>query len=160
VDPVGPDDQAEGLRRAAGEGDLHPGRGLGQRGDRVAEAVVAASGGLLVHDRGQVPAQDLDVAAGELAAHHGLLAAGRVQAHGVGPAGLPALDLVPDPHPLEHGPVGAALEVDGLAAGPRRGRLLGHGDVEAVPAEPVGQGGTGDAGPGDEDVLVAHEVPP
>ena len=38
----------------------------------------------------------------------------------------------------------------------RYATALDHGDVEAVPAEPVGEGGTGDAGAGDEDGLVAH----
>ena len=52
---------------------------------------------------------------------------GGVQVHGVEPAGLPLLDLRPDAHALEHGPVGAALEVDGLAAGPQGRRLLDPG---------------------------------
>lgn len=76
------------------------------------------------------------------------------------PAGLPVQDLLPDARALEHGPVGAALEVDGLAAGPQGGCLLDHGDAEAVPVQPVGEGGTGDAGAGDENGLVAHELSP
>lgn len=78
VNSVGADHEAEGLRGAAFELDAHAIGGLGQRGDRVAEAVLAVGGGALVQDRGEIPAQDLGVAAGEFARHDRHFAPGGV----------------------------------------------------------------------------------
>jgi hypothetical protein len=47
-------------------------------------------------------------------------------------------------------------EVDGLATGPGRGGTLDDGDVDALPGEPERERGTGDAGPGDEDLDRCH----
>jgi hypothetical protein len=68
----------------------------------------------------------------------------------VGPA-----DVLQDAHAVGHLPGGAA-KVDRLAAGPQRGCLLDHGRLEAVAVQPVRQRGPGDAGAGDEDLVVDH----
>jgi hypothetical protein len=156
VQPVGPDDEVERARGRPEEGHVDAGSGLGERGDRVVEDVLGRRGGALVHDPGQVAADDLDLPAGELAGHDGERAAGGVD-HPAVPAVRPGRpDVVEDAHPVEDRAVGLALEVDGLAAGAQRGSLLDDRDVEAVPGEPVGEGGAGDARAGDQDARALH----
>ncbi len=131
--------------------------GLGQRGDRVAKEVRAGVRGALVEQLGQVSPGDLDLAGAELPWNHGDLAAGGVDDDAVSSSpGLQSPDVLQDAHPAQHGAVGLALEVDGLAAAPDLGGLLHHRDLEAVTVEPVGQRGSGDAGTGDEHTGVLH----
>ncbi|MFB7468878.1 hypothetical protein ACFCZ1_36245 [Streptomyces sp. NPDC056224] len=79
-----------------------------------------------------------------------LLAVGVDEGHG-GAAGLDAAEFFEDAHAVEDGEVGLAAEVDGLAAGAEGGGEFYDGGAEAVAAEPVGEGGAGDARAGDED---------
>ncbi|WP_248961972.1 hypothetical protein [Sphaerisporangium perillae] len=157
MDPVRAHHQVERARGTALERDVHAARGLGERGDGVAEDVPASGGGgLLVQQPGQVTARDLDLAAGELAGEHREPAAVRADDLLVGAAGLQPQHLAEDAHALQHGAVDRALEVDGLPARARGGSLLDDGHVEAVAVEPVGESGAADAGAGDEDVGVLH----
>lgn len=160
VDAVGAHHEVEGTRRAALEGDVHAARRVGQRGDGVAEDVLAVFLGPLVQQGGEVAAEDLNVAAGELAGHDRQPSAVRVDDDLVGSAGLAPPHLPEDSHPLQHDAVGLTLEVDGLAAGTERGRPLDDGDGVAGAAQPVGERGPGDARTGDEDrgVLHVHEL--
>jgi hypothetical protein len=156
VHTVAAGDEVEGAGRGVLELRMHTVRGLGERGDRVTEQVFAAVGGALVEDGGQVAPQDLHIAAEKLAGHDGQLSPGRVEELHVGPPGLAAEDLLPHAHALQHGQLGPALEVDGLAARAQRGGALDDGDLEAVAIQPVGQGRAGDARAGDQNRLGAH----
>jgi len=135
---------------------VHAVPGLGERGDRVAEDVLTGRGGAFVQQAGQVAAEDLDVATAELVRDDREGTAVRVHDVDVVAAGLQAAHVVEDAHPAEHGAVGLALEVDGLAAAAQGRRPFDDGDGEAVADEPVGQRGPGDARAGDEDGGVAH----
>lgn len=141
MDSVGAEDEVEGARLAVLEPHRHPVAGVAQVGDGVAEEVFDGVGGPVVHDLGQVAAQDLEVAAGELARHHPELAPVGVDENQVGGAGTPGLNLVEDAHPLEHGEVGPALEVHRLSARSECGGALDDGDGKAVSVQPVGKGG-------------------
>jgi hypothetical protein len=156
VDPVGPDHQVKAARRRVLEGDLDARPGLGQRGDGVAEAVVAVACGPLVQQGGQVATEDLQVATGELPRDGRKPLVVLIDDDQIGLTGLQAPHDVQDAHPLQHLPVGLAFEVDGLPAGAQRGRLLHHRDGAAVAVEPIRQGGAGDTRPGDQDLQVAH----
>ncbi len=156
VQTVGADDQVEPAGRAALEGDLDPVRGLGERRDRVSEDVLDQVLGALVHDPGQLAAEDLHVAAHHLGRQVHARAA--VGVHDALPAHvrLTGVDLLPDAHFGEHRAVDVAAEVDGEAAAAQGGRPLDDGDTGAVAGEVQGEGGSGDAGAGDEDVEVAE----
>ncbi len=159
VQPVGPDDEVEGAGLAAAEADVDAVGVLAELGDGLAEAVVGERAAVLVQDVDEVAAQDFDVTAGELG--------GQVQpgppalvdeAHGAA-AGPDPAEVVEHTHAFQHGQVGGAAEVDGLAAAAQSRGRLGHRHLEAVPAEPECQRRSGDAGSGDQD-LRAHGVPP
>jgi hypothetical protein len=113
-------------------------------------------GGALVQEVGQVAAADLEVTAGEFAGDHGLGPSLGVDDRLVGAAGLAGDDVVEDAHALQHGPVGGALEVDGLPARAHRRGALDDGDGAAVAGQPEGEGGAGDARAGDQDSQVLH----
>jgi len=66
------------------------------------------------------------------------------------------VDLVPDAHRGQDGPVHMAPEVDREPTLTQVGRLLDDGDAGAVPGEVRREGGPGDAGAGDEDVEVGR----
>ncbi|GDY50942.1 hypothetical protein SVIO_015650 [Streptomyces violaceusniger] len=155
MDAIGADDQVEGAPGAAAEGHVHPAVVVVEGGDGVVEEDVDVVPDRAVEDLGQLSARDFEVMA--------FLAAG----DGLGPDGGDRIALlveegdpadadvgVPEPgehpHPPDDLDRGAA-DVDGVAATAQCGRLLDEGDREAVPAEPVGQRGTGDAGAGDQD---------
>ncbi|GIH14800.1 hypothetical protein Raf01_29720 [Rugosimonospora africana] len=143
VHPVGADDQVERAPGAVAEPDLHAVRGLGQRGDGVAEDVLDVAAGPVVQDPGQVAAGDLDLPAEHVGRqrHDGLAVRvdDRLGAH----AGLPGPYLVQDAHPLQHRHLGAA-EVDRAAAVAQRRGLLDHGHAVARAPQPVGERRTGD----------------
>nr|BFE78928.1 hypothetical protein GCM10020093_015290 [Planobispora longispora] len=152
ADAVGADDQVEAAGGAALEGHPYPLGGLGQGGDRVVEDVLDVVPGRLVEDAAQVAAEDLELAAHERGGHVRPGSPGGVDEGDPVDAGPPAADLLQQSHPLQHAQVGAAPEVDGLAARTEGGGPLDHGDAAAGTAQPAGQGGTGDAAAGDERV--------
>ncbi len=159
VQAVGPDDEVEGAGLTAAEADVDPVGVLAELADGLAEAVVGELAAVLEQDADEVAPQDLHVAAGELG---GQLQPGPPalvdEAHRAA-AGADPAEVVEHAHALQHGQVGGAAEVHGLAAAAQvRGRL-GHRHLEAVPAEPECQRRPGDAGSGDQD-LRAHGVHP
>jgi hypothetical protein len=161
VQPVGPHHQVEAARLTALEGDLGAVLALGELGDGVVEDVLHVVAGGPVEDVDQVPAEDLqlgDGAAGvaqQVGGHAGQPPVGAVDVGHAAGADVGLADLVQDAHAVGHG-AGRPAQVDGLAAGAWCGRPLHHGGVEAVAAQPVRQGRSGDAGAGDEDVPVLH----
>jgi len=157
-DAVRPDHGVEPPEPRLLEGDLDAVGELLERRDAVVEDVLHAVGG--VHDDAhEVAAQDLDVGdhAARVAEHLGRqldpAPSGGVEVGDPPHAGVGGAHLVRDAHPVQDGP-GRAAHVDALPAGPRAGRTLDHRHVEAVAAEPEGEGGSGDAGAGDE--YVGH----
>lgn len=62
---IGPDDEIEGARQAAAEGDLDAGRVLTEGGDRVIEDVFGIVAGGFVENAGQVAAQNFDFPTGK-----------------------------------------------------------------------------------------------
>jgi hypothetical protein len=81
-------------------------------GNRVAEQVLGGLPGRLVHDLGQVAAQDLDIAGEHVGRHPRHRPALRVHDGDPGQAGLPGLDRVQDAHLGQHAQVGGTAEVD------------------------------------------------
>ena len=156
MDAVGTDHHVERSWGAVLEGHVDPVLGLDERADRIAEHVLARLGREVVQDSGKVTARNVDLAARECARDDADLAAGGVDDRTVVVFDAGALDGVEDAHLLKDGPVGRALEVDRLAAGADFVGLLDDSDVESVSVQPEGQGGSGDAGAGDEYAGVAH----
>jgi hypothetical protein len=138
---------------------MHPAGALLEARDRVAEQVLGGVLGRIVQDRSEVAAQDLDVAGEDVGGHPRYWSALLVDDGGAGQVGLPGLDRVQNAHPGQHGQVGGAAEVDRVTAAAQLRCALHHRGMEAVPAQPVGKGGPGDACAGDQDVSVAVHVP-
>ena len=129
--------------------------------DVVAEAWLAPSAGLVVHDAvvedlDKVAPQDLDVTTRELGGDGGEGLPGLVDEHRVGGPRAPPEDLVPDAEVVECGEVGAAPEVDSLAPAAQAGGPLDDGDLVPVTGEPVGESQAGDAGAGDQGGRGVH----
>jgi hypothetical protein len=156
VQAVGTHHEVEGAGLRVVERDLHAVGGFGQRGDPVAEDVLGVLVGPVVQDAGEVAAQDLDLATGELRGQRHPRPTGGIHHHPLGPPGLLAAHLVEDAHPAHNGQVRLAAQVDGLPAFAQRGGALDDGRLEAVAAQPVRQRRSGDARPGDEDLRVLH----
>jgi hypothetical protein len=114
---------------------------------------------VVVEDLGQVAAQDLELRGGTVAAAPGLGPARRGELRLHPPARVderqPALARPGRAHRLldtragSHDPTRAA-DVHVLAAEAQLRSPLHHRGLHPEPFEPVRQGGTGDAGPGDE----------
>jgi hypothetical protein len=134
------------------ERDVHPVGTLLQAGDRVAEQVLRTVAGRFVQDPAQVAAQDLHVTGEDLRRHRGQHLARFVDVADRGEVGLLGADPVQDSHLGQDAQVGGAAEVDGVAAATQLRGALHHGRVEAVPAEPVGEGRAGDARAGDQNI--------
>ena len=120
---------------------VHAAVGLGERGDRVAEDVLAAVLRALVQQLGEVTPADLDVAAGELTGDGGERPALRVDDGLVVPAGLAAVHLVEDAHPFRTVRWVSPLKSTAWPTGRRAGRLLDDGDGGAVAGEPEASAG-------------------
>jgi hypothetical protein len=159
VQPVGADDQAEGPGRRVLEPDPHAAGALFQAGDRITEQILGGVPGRRVEDRGQVAAQDLDVASEDVGRHVRHRPVLPVDDGGGRQVGLPGLDRVQDAHLGQHTPVGSAAEVDRVAAAAQLRCPLHHRGMKAVTAQPPGEGGPGDAGAGDQDVSVGVHGP-
>lgn len=152
VEAVGADDEVEAARRGVAEGDVHAGGRLGEGGDGVPEDVLGPGGERgPVEDPGEVAAQYLDVAAGELGGEAQELAAVGVDEGHRAATGPKVVQLVEDPHPPKDAELGLPSEVDGLAARTQGGGDLDDGGTHAVAGESEGQGGARDAGARDED---------
>ncbi len=121
VEAVGPDHEVEGARRPVREVDAYTGLVLGERGDGVAEEVLHAGAGVLVHHPYQVLAQQLDVLAVEPTAAEGrlggavdLVAVGVEDRHAAhpGPGTARLLQQAHPPHDFER----HAADVHGLVS--------------------------------------------
>jgi len=154
VQPVGADNHAERPGLRAGEPGPHALGALFEAGDRVAEHILGGSPGRLVQDLGQVAAQDLDVAGEDVGGHLRHRPALLIDDRGGRQVGLPGLDRIQDPHLGQHAQVCGAAEVDRVTAAAQLRCPLHHRGMEAVPAQPVGEGWSGDARAGDQDVSV------
>lgn len=138
-----------------GEVDAHAGLVLVECGDAVAEEVLDACAGVLVHHPYQVLAQHLDVFAVEPAAAEGRLGGAvdlvtvrgedRHAAH-PGPYAVCLLQQAHTLHDFERD----AADVHRLAAGALARGAFDDGGREAVTAQPVGEDGPGDSAAGDE----------
>jgi hypothetical protein len=161
VQPVGAHDQVEAARLAPLEADLDAVVALGELGDGVVEEVLHVVAGGLVEAVDQVPAQDLqlgDGAAGvtqQVGGHAGQPLAGGVDVGHAAGADVGLADLVQDAHAVGHA-TSRPAQVDGLPAGAWGRGPLHHRWCEPVAAQPVGQGRSGDARAGDEDLPVLH----
>ena len=141
--------------RAVRERDLHPGAVVVETGDVVAEHVLDVGGGLLHQQPGQIAAQDLQLGRGPVGvrAARGEGRDGAIVGVDEADPGLPGRrgpDRVLQTHPAGDLAAGAA-DVDVLTARPELGGALDHGHLEAVAVQPGREGGTGDAGAGDQD---------
>src|SRR5262249_51179904 len=130
----------------------------------VAEDVLGVALGRGVQDPRQVASHDLDLGDDPLAAEgvrRDLGQAAPVSVHIGEPALVDAVvaDGRHDAHPL-HDVLGHAPDVYRVAARSQGGGDLDDGRLEPVPVQPVGQGGSGDAGAGDEDGLGGHDALP
>lgn len=147
VQPVGAGHQVEAARPAAVEGDPHVVGGLLQGGDRVAENILDLPAGGLVQQAGQVVPEDLQIARADRHGQRGVLVGQRR----ITQTQVQRFGLLQQGHPVQH--------VQRLAAQARRvparahpRGALHHGRGEPVVAQPVRQGGPGDAGTANKDV--------
>ncbi|CAM5370065.1 hypothetical protein STENM223S_02449 [Streptomyces tendae] len=82
---------------------------------------------------GELPARGLDVPAREVGRQVEELTAALVDEGYRAAAGVERAQLVDHAHPLQHGQVGLAAEVDRLAAAAQGGGQLDNGGLEAAP---------------------------
>lgn len=150
INAIGADHQVVGADGSAPEGDLDAARCLVERAYAVAVDDVGLAGDELVQDDGEVAFHDLELGdgaavAGEEVGRHGRKLS--TVAVDVAEALLgheQFADARQDPHPLGDD-LAESVQVDGLAAEPQRRRLFDDRRSDAVGAEPVGEGRTGDS---------------
>ena len=118
VHAVGADNEIERAWSAVREGHVDSRGSLGERRDRVAEHVLGAVATVLVEHPREVRPRHLDVPSGELAGEAQQLPTSIVDEGDRRTAGCHPAEVGQDAHPLEHGQVGVAPKVDGVASSP------------------------------------------